>query len=236
MFSLLPILIIFAATLAQSTLGFGLALVAMPLLTLILSLQTTAPLVALVGTTTGLIIVAQDWREIDLIASWRLILAAIAGVPVGLWVLVMAPPALVTRVLGVLLILYSLYQLLRPSLMTLPHSGWAYLCGFIAGVLGGAYNIGGPPIVIYGTLRRWLPLRFRATLQSYFLAVGLFVLAGHAWAGLWTAEVWRLFLLSLPGMFLATFLGRHFNQRLPTAQFERLLYVALIGLGALLLR
>jgi len=36
--------------------------------------------------------------------------------------------------------------------------------------IGGAYGMNGPPLVAYGSLRRWTPPeRFRATLQGYFL-------------------------------------------------------------------
>jgi hypothetical protein len=37
-----------------------------------------------------------------------------------------------------------------------------------AGVLGGAYGMNGPPLVIYGSLRGSSPQHFRATLQGYF--------------------------------------------------------------------
>ena len=47
-------------------------------------------------------------------------------------------------------------------------SGIAYLFGFVAGVLGAAYNTSGVVITIYATLRDWSPDRFRSTLQSYF--------------------------------------------------------------------
>ena len=46
--------------------------------------------------------------------------------------------------------------------------------GFFAGILGGAYNTNGPPVVIYGSLRKWSPATFRATLQGYFFMAAFF--------------------------------------------------------------
>ena len=38
----------------------------------------------------------------------------------------------------------------------------------------------GPPLVIYGALRRWSPQHFRATLQGYFLPASLAGLGGYS--------------------------------------------------------
>ena len=79
----------------------------------------------------------------------------------------------------------------------------AWFFGVSAGVLGGAYGMNGPPLVVYGTLRRWSPERFRATLQGYFLPASLIGMIGYWTAGLWTPSVSRYYLLSLPAVLLA---------------------------------
>ncbi len=56
----------------------------------------------------------------------------------------------------------------------------------------------GPPLAFYGSLRRWSPQHFRATLQGYFLPVSLVGLIGYTAVGLWVPAVTRYFLLSLP--------------------------------------
>ena len=86
----------------------------------------------------------------------------------------------------------------------------------------------GPPLVIYGSLRRWCPQHFRATLQGYFLPASLAGLWGYRLAGLWTPAVNRFYLLSLPLVILATFLGRAINRRLDAHRFVRLVHGGLI--------
>ena len=83
----------------------------------------------------------------------------------------------------------------------------AWLFGFGAGVLGGAYGMNGPPLVAYGTLRRWSPEQFRATLQGYFLPASLVGMAGYWVAGLWVPAVTRYYLMSLPFVLAATALA-----------------------------
>jgi uncharacterized membrane protein YfcA len=227
--------VLFVGTLTHSTLGFGTALVAMPLLALMVGVRTATPLVAFVVLTTVAVIAWRTRRSIDLGAAWRLLVASAVGIPVGLWLLKTAPEAWVKGVLGLLLVLFSLYRLLRPTLRTLERGSWVYVFGFWSGLFGGAYNTNGPPVVLYGALRRWSPERFRATLQGYFLPADVLIWSGHGLSGLWTERVVGLFLYSLPLVLLAIPLGTWLNRRIPHERFERLLYVILIGLGVLLL-
>jgi uncharacterized membrane protein YfcA len=231
----LTLTILFASTLTRSTFGFGDALIAMPLLTLIIGVQTATPLVAFVAPTIALTIVWSNWRRIDFKVTWHLIVSSLIGIPVGVLVLKTAPEEIVKSFLGLSIILFSLYNLVQPRLMILTQQKWAYLFGFVAGVLGGAYNTNGPPVVIYGALNRWPPDRFRATLQGYFLPTGLFILIGHGLGGLWTVQVLRLYALALPVVLIAIFLGGKLNQRIPPGRFEKFIYMTLIGLGLLLL-
>ena len=93
----------------------------------------------------------------------------------------------------------------------------------------------GPPLVVYGALRRWSRERFRATLQGYFLAASLVGMAGYWLAGLWVPAVTRYFLLSLPVVLAATFLGRMLNRRIDARQFVLCIHIGLIIIGTLLL-
>jgi hypothetical protein len=112
---------------------------------------------------------------------------------------------------------------------------FAWFFGFNAGVLGGAYGMNGPPLAIYGTLRRWSPEYFRATLQAYFLPASVAGMAGYAVAGLWTPAVNHFYLASLPGVVTAIFLGRSLNRRMHSAQFVAYVYAGLIAIGVVLL-
>ena len=87
-------------------------------------------------------------------------------------------------VLGLVIISFSAYSLLSRREHDLKNDSWAWLFGFGAGVLGGAYGMNGPPLVIYGSLRKWPPERFRATLQGYFLPASLIGMLGYWIAGL----------------------------------------------------
>ena len=89
------IAILAVATLIRSAFGFGEALVAVPLLALLIPVEIAAPTAALVSITVAASVIFQDWSEIDRPAALRLVVATFAGIPVGLLLLTRAPDALV---------------------------------------------------------------------------------------------------------------------------------------------
>lgn len=227
--------VLFLATFIRSALGFGEALVAVPLLALTMPVQVAAPLAVLVSITVATVVVIQDWRNVHLRSAGWLVLSTLFGIPVGLLLLKTVAESIVKAVLGVFIIAFALYSLAgrKPEL----HSDrLAPVFGFTAGILGGAYGMNGPPLVVYGVLRRWQPMQFRATLQGYFLIASLVGMAGYAFTGLWTRTVSGYFLLSLPLALFAIFLGRAIHRRLTSSRFLICINVGLALIGALLLK
>ncbi len=227
--------VLFFSTLTRSTLGFGDALVAMPFLAVLLGMQTATPLVALVSTLISLIILVRNWHAVDFRMTWRLIVAAACGVPLGLFYLTRVPEPITQMLLGLLLIGFSIYNLRRPSCSQIrvsPHAAYAF--GFAAGALGGAYNTVGPMLVMYGNLRGWPPEQFRATLQSCFFPAYGSIVIGHSLAGLITPQILQYFVLSLPLVCLAIYLGGRLHTSISHEHFTRYVNIALLLIGVIL--
>jgi hypothetical protein len=235
--TLYVVLIIFAATLIRSAIGFGEALVAVPLLAVTLPVREAAPLAVLLSITVAGIVVVQDWRKIHLHSTAWLLLPTLPGIPLGLLLLTHGPQRLVKAALAVLILAFAGYCLAGRAPLELKRDSraWLIACGFAAGVLGGAYGMNGPPLVIYGSMRRWTPQHFRATLQAYFLPASLLGMAGYWLSGLWVPAVTHDYLFSLPAAVPAVFLGRFINHRLNAEHFTKYIYAGLMGIGALLL-
>lgn len=227
--------VIFLATLIRSAFGFGEALVAVPLLALLMPIEVATPLAVLVSVTVAATIVLQDWRHIHIRSAWLLVLFTLFGIPLGLLLLTMVAEQVVKTLLAVVILTFSLYCLVSRRPFELTNDRLAWVFGFSAGVLGGAYGMNGPPLVVYGTLRRWSPEHFRATLQGYFLPASLLGMFGYWLAGLWVPAVTRYYLLSLPGALAAIFLGRVVNQRLKGPMFLVYVHVGLLVVGSVLL-
>jgi uncharacterized membrane protein YfcA len=231
------LLVVFIATLIRSVFGFGEALIAVPLLALRLPVNVAAPLAVLVSITVAAVIVAQDWHQIHLRSTGWLVVSTLFGIPLGLMLLTSGHHRLVKGALAVIIMAFSAYALIgrKPPELHSDNRIWLLGCGFCAGVLGGAYGMNGPPLAIYGAMRRWSAQHFRATLQGYFLPASIIGMAGYWLAGLWVPSVTRYYLLSLAVVLPAILLGRVVNHRLRGDSFLKHVHFGLVLIGAALL-
>jgi uncharacterized membrane protein YfcA len=231
------LVVVFLATFIRSAFGFGEALFAVPLLALFIPLKVAAPLAVLVSITIAAAVVAQDWRNVHVRSTGWLVGATLFGIPVGLVLLTSRHQQAVRIALAVFIMAFAAYSLLggKPPELKKDSRIWLLGCGFLAGVFGGAYGMNGPPLVIYGAMRRWSAQHFRATLQGYFLPASIIGMGGYWLAGLWIPAVTHYFLLCLPVLLPAIWLGRIVNHRLHGDAFLRYVYFGLAGIGVVLL-
>jgi len=231
------LLISFIASLIRSTFGFGESLIAVPLFILFLPVEVAVPLSVLISIVIALIVVVQDHRQIEFNSAKWLIIFAIPGIPLGLAILLYGSEFMVKIGLGTLITLYSLYALFGKNSIKLEKDNmfWLFICGFFSGIFGGAYGINGPPLVVYGNMRQWSAKHFRATLQAYFLPASFIGVIGYLSKGLLNAEVFWYFLISLPAVIPAVFLGRYLNHKLKNDSFFTYLYYGLTLIGLFLI-
>lgn len=185
--------------------------------------------------TISLFVVTQDWRQIHFRSVGWLTLWALIGTPVGVLILTNVADRGLKSVLSVVIIAFSTYSLLTRKKQALSDDRFAWLFGFVSGVLGGTYGMGGPPVAIYGTLRGWSPQHFRATLQGFFLPASIMVIIGYWLTGTWTPTVTRYYAMALPVIFVGTFFGRAVNKRIRGESFLLYVYGGLIIIGLVLL-
>jgi len=227
--------VLFLATFVRATFGFGEALISVPLLALIMPVDVAAPVAVLVSITVAGVVLARDWRHVQVRSAGRLVLSTVVGTPLGLFMLTSVAEPIVKAVLGIVIVLFSLYCLASRRPAALHGDAMAWPFGFVAGVLGGAYGMNGPPLVMYGTLHGWSKRHFHATLQGYFLPASAMAMGGFWLAGLWTAAVTRYYLVALPVVIAAIVLGWVANGRMNERTFLRYVHLGLIGVGCVLL-
>lgn len=235
--SLYVLLILFVASIIRSAFGFGESLIAVPLLALLIPVNVAVPLSVLVSITIAAIVTFLEWKEIHYDSARKLIFATLFGIPIGLFILKYGNEKTTKIIIGIVIIIFSLYSIFgkEKKEQKIRHRGWTYVSGFIAGTLGGAYGMNGPPLVLYGSLRGWNPQRFRATLHAYFLPASIIGMIGYWRIGLWTKTVTNYYFLSLIVVLPAIFIGKHVNNVLPAKIFKKSIYISLIGIGVLLM-
>jgi hypothetical protein len=137
--------------------------------------------------------------------------------------------------LGGMIVAYLSFTLLaRPRPRALHWSiGAASAC--LSGAIATAFSAGGPPVIIYTAVQNWTPEQKRVTLNGFFWASSLCIIATHAAAGLTTGQVLKLGAAAAPSILAGVFAGLWLGKRLNTAAYMRIVQFLLLGIGLMLL-
>lgn len=234
---LLPVIAIaFAAGLIQGLSGFGSALVAVPLLSLLLPVETVVPLMALLAILISAFNLLHLHHAMRLSPVSRLIGGYLIGTPVGLFVLTRTPEVAMLGALGAFLAGYALLSLSgqQPNASWLRE--WRIGLGIISGALGAAFSTNGPPIILHVAAHaEWDADRQKATLVLFFLLSSCITVFAHALSGLVTAEVLGWFAWSLPMLIIGTYTGMRIYRKLGRNDYQRLTYMLILVTGCVLL-
>lgn len=232
-FVLIPVMI--TAGLVQAVSGFGSALVAMPILAQLFGTSTAAPMFAIAAIIGEAIMMVRYRHALTFDRVWRLVLASVIAIPIGIFGAPYVDERLMLVVLGVFVFLFALYALFGPRMPQLLHPAWAYPFGFISGLFSGAFNTGGPPFVIYGTTQGWNPQTFKANLQGVFVIGSVTLIASHALKGNFTQTVIELAVIAVPSFLVGIFVGSSLDGYVDAAKFRRGVLFMLLILGLTLI-
>lgn len=224
-------LAIFLGAFTQSLTGFGVALVSMAILPSLLGLQVATPLVALTGVVLETMMLIRYRESLQIGSIGRLLAASLAAIPFGVYFLRQVDEGIALFVLGLVIAGYAMYALLGLRLPELRHPLWAWLTGLASGMLGGAYNTSGPPVVIYGNCRGWSPQEFKSNLSGFFIINNLMVVTTHFLGGNYTPGVMGYFWQTLPALGLGFLAGQSLDRWLSPEAFRKIVLVMLVVLG-----
>ena len=222
----------FAAALVAGLAGFAFGLVAAAVWLHILTPLQTASLIIAFGLIVQGVSVWKLRRALDWNRLWPFLLGGAVGVPVGVAALAWANPAYIRAGVGVVLVLYSAYGLVRPTLK--PINAGASMdagVGFLNGVLGGATGLAGILTTIWCGLRGWTKDQQRAVFQPVGVAIFAMSAAWIGAKGAISADTVKLFLLGFPVLLVGTWLGLKLYGRLDEAGFRKLVLVLLLASG-----
>lgn len=227
--------VIFLASLLQGVFGFAFMLIALPLLSFFVSMKVAVPLLSFFLALLSGILAFRFRGEFDLKNVRPLLIGAIIGIPLGIFFLIAFNDRIIKTVLGILLVVYSVYSLfIRRVPFRLPV--WTgYIAGFSAGALGGAFNITGPPIVFYISTQQWTKSSSVGSLNFFFCVTSIFLLLFHVVIGNITQEITVTFLELIPVMVTGMLVGVHIFKKVNEDNYRKGLFVLLIIMGIMLL-
>jgi len=158
----------------------------------------------------------------------------LVGVVLGVSALGALDRDLMVRTLGITIIAISLWNLRTPTLQTGEAPIRDGLAGLLGGLLGGAFNTGGPAIVAHLYRRPDPPQALKATNQLVFLTMGLARLPTAAAQGQMTSAIWVDAAIMIPFLVAGLLTGIWLGRRVRPAQFKRVSWLALGAMGGAL--
>lgn len=233
---ILVILVIFLGYLVFGVTGFGASPITIPVLVHLLPLTFVLPLATLLDLGSGLALGLHTRRQADTRELLVLMPFTLAGLTLGVTLLVSLPGEATRLALGVFVCAYAAHLMARRERAGRLARGWAVPAGLIGGVVGALFGIGGPPYVMYLAGRVADPAARRATIaQMVILNVGSRVVA-FALAGLLASPpLWIAVALLLPVAWLGVWAGHRVHVGLAPATAARAIGAVLLVTGISLL-
>lgn len=220
------LVIFIMAGVAQSVSGFGLALVAVPLLTLLVD-----PVDAVVAATLTVLVVATSAAWTERVHAERRVagvmtLSGVVGMPIGLLLLATFSERALTALMGVSLLLSLILIWRRVRLPTGTIS--VALAGGLSGALLTSTGMNGPPLVLGLTALELPPRAFRATLQTVFCVQDLAAVGAFVIVGMVNRDGAMLGVIGALGSLVGWRIGERIFHRLSAEQFRTIVLVGLL--------
>lgn len=229
---------LFAAGIVKGATGLGYASCALPFLVLSVGLKPAMAIVIApaLATNISLSLSLGNLRDTTARFKW-LYLTMLPGIALGVWLLVWVPVKLAVQLLGAIIIGYVALALARPALAIPPRleTPLQWPTGFLNGVVTGLTGAQVMPLFPYIMALHLSP---DATVQAVNIAVliATTVLAvGLLQTGIMTPGLLALSIAALLPALAGVELGNRARDRIPAAQFRRIVLLTLALVGALLL-
>ncbi len=224
-------LVVLLGNVIQGMTGFGAALVAGPILAIFLDPKLVVVIVLVTGIGSLGLVGYHARKYIDLKRLLLLVSLAVLGLPMGSYLLVVAPSFVIRALIAVVSIIFSTLLLLGYS-RRFKREGLASCgFGFASGVLIAGVGMGGPPIVIFLANQGWPKEVFRATVALFFLIIAVLCLVSHLFTGVTTGH--RLVIASslIPAAVMGFYVGNAIFPRLGSTLFIKLALSLILATG-----
>ena len=229
-------LVVFVAYLVFGITGFGASPITIPVLVHLLPVTFVLSLAALLDLGSALVLGFHTRRQADRRELLTLVPFTLAGLVLGVTLLLRLPRDATLLALGLFVCVYAANLALRRETRRRLSRWWAAPAGLVGGLIGALFGMGGPPYVMYIAGRVPDADAQRATIsQMVILNVGLRVLAFALAGFLASSSLWLVVAALLPVAWAGVWAGHRVHLRLAPATAARVIAAALFVSGAVLI-
>jgi len=228
-------IIIMFSSFIRGTTGFGLALTALPLLSMILQVRDAVVLVAIVNLTFSIVHIFRErssFRVIDVVIIGCF---SLAGVFIGFVLLKSINEDALRLFTGSVIILSGIAMIKGLKIRIKSISSAYGTASFLGGILAGSITIGGPVVAIILTGTGIPRDKFRSIMSLFFLFSFsfsvTFYLAGHLIDKVTSLHA----LASLPFLVSGLLLGEFMSKRINPKTFRLIVLYLLLVMGTIMI-
>jgi len=207
------------AAAAQAVSGFGFAMLGVPLMIPVLGVQAAVVVVTALSLVLTVSRTVADRHKV----RWRPVLTlsavAMAGIPIGLVLLVLLDPRWLAFGVGVVVI-GATALLSRRTTWRMTNTGAVCGAGLASGVLLSATGINGPPVVAIFQTMGLRPVVFRASLQAAFVLQDLVAIIGFVFIARLTLDIGLTALAAAPAVWVGWWFGDLLFRRIGVSVFR----------------
>jgi uncharacterized membrane protein YfcA len=170
---------------------------------------------------------ALRWQNV-----WPLTLGSAIGIPIGVILLTYVNPTSLRFGVGIVLVLYTVYGLIRPAFTPMKIGvGTDIAIGLANGLLGGLTGLGGVISTVSCQLRGWTKDVQRGVFQPVLFAAFVIISISMGIAGAVTVETLRLYAVGLPFLLAGLWAGFKLYGKIDDEAFRRAVLVLLLLSG-----
>lgn len=195
----------------------------------------TAALIAGYGLLTQGYGIAKLQHELSWQDIWPLTIGTAIGIPIGVTLLTHTNPVYLRFGVGVLLVLFAAYSLVRPPIKIKIGAPADIAIGISNGLLGGLTGLGGIISTISCQWRGWSRDKQRAVFQPVLFAAFVIISISQLVAGSYTAETVKLYGIGLPFMVAGIWIGFKLYGTIDDETFRKTVLILVLLAGVSLI-
>lgn len=238
-FYLMVALVAFLVGLSKSGFGGLPGSLATPLMALVMPADEAIGLLLPVLMLGDIFAVLFHWRRWKGSLILLLLPGAVAGVTIGTYFITRAPSEVLRTVLGIIILLFTIYKLFEGRLLThltyMPRNWHGLLAGTVTGFSSALAHTGAPPASIYLLMQKVTPIVFVATSALFFFILNWIKVPYYYYAGLFDFSQLRGIGWLMPMVPLGALLGRWMSDRFDQRTFEQIMLLMLAVISLLLI-
>lgn len=226
------IVIVFFASLLQTSTGYGFSIIGTPFLLLLYPAHEAIQINIILSICLSASMIFKIRKEVDKVLVVRLIKGSFLGLIAGIFIYLFLDIRYLKMGVGGLILFSTILLILQWTMERTNKKD--HLVGGISGLLTTSIGVPGPPLLLYFSGAKMDQTTLRSTTLAYYLFVYVASLGMQIAFGSTTQATWIGSLVALPALFLGILAGQFLFKWISQHTFRMITYLILLFTGGYL--